>query len=171
MVLFSFSIPEHIPMIKNGSKHQTTRRPRKTRSNGQPAYSVFDKVQLYYRSRMKESCENCISKCSYERGGVLGLVFPCRFWSNFFGESGIIDIIHYHRGAYKERFHEVWTGYTLAHVDDEDRERWSKADGFGSWDEAGDWFMKKTGDPNWADQNLDVIIWDAEPIIKRWRQK
>ena len=168
MVLISFSILDHINKIKTGLKSQTTRIPRKMRSNGKPAYSVGEKVQLYYKPRMKDSCDNCI---------VTPQPDPCNFWhaemidcpwhKNFFGESEIVDIIHYHSGDYQERHHEVWTGYTLAHADDEDKESWAIADGFINFDAASDYFYKSTSNPNWADQNLDVIVWSKNEIIKK----
>lgn len=173
MVLFSFSIPDHISKIKDTSKHQTTRIPRKPKKNGEPAYKVGDKVQLYYRSRMANKCENCIVVSSPNACGFYDddVIDCCCRHTNFFGESEIIDIIHYHHGDYKERYHEVWMGYTLALADDEDAESWAVADGFENYGFAHDYFYKSTGNPHWADQNLDVIVWQKEPIVKRWEPK
>ncbi|HKZ42227.1 MAG TPA: hypothetical protein VJ044_14790 [Candidatus Hodarchaeales archaeon] len=167
LVLFSFSIPSMIDLIKTAKKHQTTRIPRKPKKNGEPAYKVGDKVQFYYRSRIKASCDNCLNKHT-TRDCITG--FGCDNWTNFFGESEIIDIIHYHHGDYKERGHEVWMGYTLSLASKEDQEAWAKADGFNSWKDASSWFAQNNS-PMWADVNLDVIIWSKEPIIKRWQPK
>jgi hypothetical protein len=70
-------------------------------------------------------------------------------------------------------------GYTLKLADAEDQESWAKADGFENWDQACDFFEMNTNRENkkekwyeyWADQNLDVVVWDSKPIIERWRQK
>jgi len=159
MVLLSFSITDHIQKIKAGLKFQTSRIPRKPRSNGKPAYSVGEKAQLYYRSRMrKASCDNCILNC-----GKVPNINWCEQHTNFFGESEIIDIIHYHSGDYKERYHEVWTGYTLSYASKEDKESWAIADGFIDFKEASEYFKTSHGG-NWADLNWDVIVWGK--IIK-----
>lgn len=174
MVLFSFSIIDHISEIKDGTKSQTTRIPRKQRSNGKPAYSVGEKVQLYYRPRMKRTCDNCIvtpqpTPCAHFHSEMI----DCPYHNNFFGESEIIEILHYHNAPYKENGTEVWMGCTIGHLDDEDRKAWAVADGFKNWDEADDYFIgaKKDGYDNyWHNRNYDVIVWDAKPIVKRWRQ-
>ncbi len=64
-------------------------------------------------------------------------------------------------------------GCTIGHLDYEDRKAWAVADGFKNWDEADDYFIgaKKDGYDNyWHNRNYDVIVWDAKPIVKRWRQ-
>jgi hypothetical protein len=165
-----------IDLIKTGEKHQTTRIPRKPKKNGEPAYKIGDKVQLYSKSRMKESCENCIrvsppNPCGFmKRFDELPESGSCCEHTNFFGESEIIDTIHYHHGDYKERYHEIWMGYTLSLAIKEDQEAWAKADGFESWKDASSWFAQNNS-PMWADIDLDVIIWDPNPIIKRWQHK
>ncbi len=98
-------------------------------------------------------------------------MIDCPYHNNFFGESEIIDIIHYHHGDYKERYHEVWMGYTLALASKEDKESWAIADGFESHLHAQNWFQKTTNNPRWDDQNLDVIVWQKDDIIKRGEQK
>jgi hypothetical protein len=176
MVMFGFSIPSMIDLIKTGAKTQTTRIPRKPRSNGKPAYSIGEKVQLYYKPRHKQDCGNCIVQpCPHQKEKDTMLselsITNCSEWSNFFGESEIIDIIHYHRGDYKERYHEVWMGYSLAVAGKEDMDAWAISDGFpNGFLQAHDWFKATTGDPSWADQNLDVIVWQKEPIVKRWQK-
>ena len=161
-----------IDIIKTGQKHQTTRIPRKQKKNGEPAYKIGGKMQLYYRSRQKSSCNNCITvpqpnPCNFWHAEMI----DCPWHKNFFGESEIIDIIHYHHGDYKERYHEVWMGHTLALAGKEDMDSWAKADGFpNGYIQAHDWFKATTGNPNWADQNLDVIVWQKDPIIKRWQK-
>jgi len=171
MVLLSFSIPSHIDLIKSAEKHQTTRIPRKPRKNGTPALKVGEKVQLYYRSRMKSSCHNCIDTGCFFYKDIHDPYYnskPCKNWINFFGESEIVEILHYHDGDYRENENEIWMGYTLTHADDEDAESWAVADGFKDYGSAYDYFSKSTGNPHWADQNLDVIVWQREPIKQRW---
>ena len=169
MVMFGSSIPSMIDLIKTGAKHQTTRIPRKLRSNGKAAYSVGEKAQLYYKPRQKKLCSNCIETkpCNFRitHGNIN--IDRCSSWTNFFGESEIIDIIHYHHVGYGERNHEVWMGYTLSLASQEDKEAWAIADGFLSWKDASSWFAQEHS-PMWADVNLDVIIWDSKPIIERW---
>lgn len=175
MVLLSFSIPEHIPLIKSGKKAQTTRIPRKPRSNGKPAYSVGDKIQLYYRSRQKDTCNNCIvdQPCGYK--AKIGIPIPaCTSHIDFFGETTVTEIIHYDGNhQYAENGNEIWMGCTIGHLDDEDRESWAVADGFKNWDAADDWFvrLKNDGYDNfWHNRSYDVITWEKEPIVKRWKR-
>lgn len=171
MVLLSFSTLYHIEKIKNGSKHQTTRVPRKPHKNGSPAYKVGDKVQLYYHSRQIKSCSNCIQdKDTYnlvfsERYGRL----PCKIWSNFFGESMIVRILHYQYGPYFENGTEIWKGYNLSEADMMEKEKWAVADGFTSWAAANQWFKKSTQSEWWAHKPLDVIIWDSTSIVQKWK--
>ncbi len=170
MVLFSFSIPSMIDKIKDGSKHQTTRIPRKPRSNGKSAYRVGDKVQLYYRSRMKRTCANCIvtpqpNPCNHFHSEMI----DCPYHDNFFGESEIIEILHYDGNHnYAENGNETWTGIYLADEHISNKESWARADGFESWRAAFQWFGQKN--PVWALMPLDVITWDSAPIIKRWQK-
>lgn len=171
MVLFSFSISEHIKKIKSGIKAQTTRIPRKPRKNGAPAYQVGDKVQLYYKSRQKSTCDNCITTpqpkpCNFFHTEMS----ECQHHTNFFGESEIIKIIHYHYSAYKENGNEMWNGIILGGLPEEEKESWAKADGFDSWLHASLYFFRSTNDPMWMYRNLDVIVWEKENIIERWQK-
>jgi hypothetical protein len=55
--ILSFSDSNHVPLILDGRKAQTTRRPRKN------PIKVKDTLRVYFRSRMKKgTCLNCISK-------------------------------------------------------------------------------------------------------------
>ena len=175
MVLFSFSIPEHIPLIKSRTKHQTTRVPRKVRRDGTPPYKVGDKIQLYYRSRMRLSCDNCIIQpCPNQEDKdkmIPGLkIRTCSMWDNMFGESMIIEIRHYQYGPYFENGNEIWMGYYLGEASQNEKKIWAIADGFTSWQGANFWFTHATQDGIWAYKPLDVIVWDPEPIIKRWKE-
>lgn len=161
MVLFSFSIPDHIEKIKSGLKCQTTRMPRKPHKNDSPAYKVGDKVQLYYKSRMKKSCVNCLPYYTSCIFSIHDKETCCSYWNNFFGESQIRQITHYNLTEY---------GHWIGSLSFTEKEQWAKSDGFGSWKEANQWFSHNTQNGLWAYQPLDVIIWDAEPIIKRWNK-
>jgi len=171
MVLFSFSIPSHIDLIKSAKKSQTTRIPRKSRKNGAPAYKVGNKVQLYYRSRMKGNCDNCIvtpqpSPCIFWHAEMI----DCPYHKNFFGESEIIEIRHYDVGPYYENGHEFWMGMFLGSLPVDERESWAIADGFKNWKEAYLWFVNSTKSNIWDYRALDVIVWKKESIIERWNK-
>jgi len=170
MVLFSFSIPEHIDLIKSAKKSQTTRIPRKSRKDGAPAYKVGDKAQLYYRSRQKKSCMNCLKfnpiLCDIkDHNGC------CTNHTNFFGESEIIEIRHYDVGPYYENGHEFWMSNYLGNLPEDEKKSWAVADGFsGGWKEANHWFAHNTQNNLWAFDPLDVIVWDKENIIEKWKK-
>lgn len=164
MVLLSFSIPCHIPLIQSGQKAQTTRIPRKTRKNGAKPYSVGEKAQLYYRSRQAKSCLNCIQECDIRCGNEDSW---CKDWLNFFGETVITRILHYSKPA-AFLGNEIWTGYAIGTMDDKEKDMWAIADGFhGGWDEACDFFEKSTKDPLWMYKDLDVLKWDGTMIVRR----
>ena len=177
MVLFSFSIPEHIDLIKSAKKSQTTRIPRKSRKDGAPAYKVGDKAQLYYRSRQKKSCTNCLKfdpslKFDPIMCDIDETVFEdcCTNHTNFFGESEIIEIRHYDVGHYYEDGHEFWMGMFLGSLPADERESWAIADGFKNWKESYLWFVNSTKSNIWEYRALDVIVWKKESIIERWNK-
>ena len=176
MTLLSFSIPEMIEMIKDGTKHQTTRVPRKPRSNGKSAYSVGDKVQLYYLSRQSPSCKNCIVQpCARrieKKNMILGLkIVDCSDWTNFLGESEIIEILHYNIDDYKEDGFEFWMEMYIGDFPEDEQDSWAKADGFpDGFRQADHWFKKSTKNSLWAFQPLDVIVWEKKQIIKHNRR-
>ncbi len=164
----SFSHPKHIPLILSGAKSQTTRQPRKPRANGAKPYSVGEKVQLYYRSRSKKTCNNCI-KDTYERHcdfynmfGVYPEIVCCEH-SNFFGESNITSIIHYTNQMLEgmqrmsEDGKEIWMT-TFDKLDCGEQLSWAIADGFQGFDEADDWFSEQYGD-GWMRKDWDCICW------------
>lgn len=176
MVLFSFSVPRMIPLIFSGQKSQTTRQPRKIRANGKKPYSVGEKMQLYYRSRQKSRCSNCISsKCTitFERRihKDLSNFPPCDYWSNFFGEAVITSLIHYTNQMLpgmlrtSEDGSEMWMS-SIDEVDCGEQIAWATADGFGSFDEADDFFAKQYG-TDWAKKDWDCILWNGQQIVRR----
>ncbi len=173
MVLISFSYPKHIPLILSGQKSQTTRQPRKPRANGTKPYSVNEKVQLYYRSRQKKTCGNCIvgQPCNFHQthGRLVNETYDrCASHSNFFGEAVITEINHYwSRPLEISEGFEYWMGSTLGHLDDEEQDLWAVLDGFKNFDEAHDFFYAETADAEWAYKDLDVIKWDGTQIVGR----
>lgn len=161
-------------LIKKGIKSQTTRIPRKPHKNGSPAYKIGDKVQLYFHSRSKKSCNNCIkdtfeNHCgSYDLFGVYPEAETCCEHTNCFGESEIIEIKHYDVGQSYQNGNELWTGCYLGTCFKDEKEMWAQQDGFDSWSAALIYFSKSTEDEFWMFKPLDIIVWDKEPIIKRW---
>lgn len=181
MTLFSFSIPEHVPLILSGTKAQTTRIPRKPRKNGAKPYSVGELAQLYYRSRQKASCHNCIlidtPNCRQHRG----FDNYCKYHSNFFGESVITTIIHYTNQMLpgmlrtSQDGHEMWMP-TFDKLDCGEQVSWAIADGFSSFAEADEWFStveyiengkKCTYGKDWIKKDWDCILWNGQQIARR----
>lgn len=169
MVLFSFSIPQHIPPIQSGQKAQTTRIPRKPRANGAKPYSVGEKVQLYYRSRQKKNCKNCIEAMNCDRTWVQSDLIRCARHSNFFGESVITEIDHYWTAPIDTDFgYEFWMDSTIGFLPDDEKDSWAKLDGFpNGFKQAHEFFYGETGDSNWMFKDLDVIHWDGTKIARR----
>ena len=138
MVLISFSEPKHIKKILNGEKRQTTRPPRKY------PIEICSMAQLYYKPRMKKSCKNCIADCGYSICGMTEYIpaMLCSNHINFFGTAKIIKV--------EELDFNLLSPGEL--------EAWAIADGFESWDQANDWFVKHNG-PDWTSSIWNVITW------------
>jgi len=148
MVLLSFSEPGHVPKILDGSKRQTTRQERKN------PIKTGSFAQLYYRSRMKKSCENCINpecpyavqgdcECDYAKTGLKR--FTCDQHINFFGNAKVtsVETVHFDQMTVEEK------------------EAWAIADGFENWKEAEEWFSAHHGaGPNWVLFPWVVIKWE-----------
>ncbi len=169
MVLFSFSVPQHIPLILSGRKAQTTRIPRKPRANGKKPYGVGEKVQLYYRSRQKKGCSNCIIRDYINRDMLVGDAHLCESHLNFFGESVITEIDHYWTLPIDTDFgYEFWMDSTLGFLPDDEKDLWAKLDGFpDGFSQAHEFFYGETGDANWMFKDLDVIHWNGTKIARR----
>lgn len=148
MVLLSFSEPSHVNKIIDGRKRQTTRRPRVHPPR------TGDMAQLYYLSRMKPSCKNCINpnclyavqgifECDYSKTGLKRYV--CDSHTNFFGNAKIASV----------------ETINFSKMDAEALEDWAQADGFDSWQSAAIWFTgtysKKL--ENWRTAEWIVIRW------------
>lgn len=140
MPLMSFSEPEHVSKLLEGTKRQITRRPRKN------PLKVGDKLYCYYKSRQKKSCNNCILRREYGRGNcsVNMQIGYCSDWSNYFGEAITIRILP---------FNDIIYTKSLA--------IWAKLDGFESYEKAWDWFAKRYT-TDWKALPFEVITFEPK---------
>lgn len=126
MVLLSFSDSKHVQLILDGRKAQTTRKPRKT------PIKVGDVLQVYFKSRMKKTCENCIfRRCNYsvQNRNYCFKDESCAQHTNLFGTAKVIK---------SEPFSPLNLCPTAL-------EEWAKADGFESFEAADKWFTNVHG--------------------------
>jgi hypothetical protein len=86
------------------------------------------------------------------------------------GQSEIIEILHYDVLLNTPTISGIWMYDHIGDLAQNAKELWAIQDGFKSWEEANTWFKTSTGFDLWAYRPLDVIIWDPEPIIKRWQK-
>jgi hypothetical protein len=149
MVLLSFSDKKHVPLILNGQKAQTTRKPRKN------PVKVGDTLQVYFKSRVgKGHCKNCLRDHTcpllMQLSRIGNVIYPnCPDWINFFGTAKVIDVKQF-RGSYN------FTHWIKAEL-----EYWAKNDGFPSFKEANEWFTKVHG-PDWMSQDWDIIYFKGD---------
>ena len=166
MPIMPFSIPEHIPLLLDGRKVQTTRQPRKK------PLKVGDVLYCYYKPRQKKGCSNCISKACkipIERRHVKDLCNfpPCDKFDNYFGVAEITGIIHCNNilGMNSLPFEYYLKGENWIHGFDKfnttDLLKWAKADGFANLDEADKWFGKST-------RLWKMLDWDVITFHPRW---
>ena len=158
MPLLSFSDSKHVPLILDGRKAQTTRRPRKS------PIKVKDTLRVYFRSRMKKgTCLNCISKtCTKSNANSdpknsledWGKDNGCELWYNFFGTAKVTAVTRVGR-----------TTLTIDKWDDREKESWAIADGFTNFDEADKWFKRIHG-PDWQAQEWDIIHFEGDWLKK-----
>ena len=147
MVLLSFSVPEHVALIMDGRKRQTTRIERKN------PIKVGDTLQVYYKSRIpKYRCDGCIdSECLQSEYNSPKMEYDdptkkqrtvsehCDDWCNVFG-TAIVTSVEYLSDILKFGSKELWAKY----------------DGFKDFKDADVWFTKQYGD-NWQGLNFVVI--------------
>jgi hypothetical protein len=143
MSLLSFSDSKHVPLILDGRKAQTTRTPRKN------PIKEGDTLHVYFRPRMKKTCENCITDCyaSVLHGEPIKVKDGCYSHSNYFGTAIAIKV---------EEFDPLL-------LSPDALEAWAKADGFESWEEANTWFTKVHG-PDWIYKHWDIIYFEGDWI-------
>lgn len=146
MPLMGFSDKKHVPMILNGTKRQTTRKPRKN------SITVKDTLYCYFKPRMKKgTCDNCIrfNECNngYHVTGFSG----CSYWNNKFGDAKIIGIRHV--GSDNTPPFAEWM--------DDSLNRWATNDGFENFKEADEWFTRVHG-PDWKSKEWDIIYFEGD---------
>lgn len=135
MVLMSFSEPEHVPMLLDGRKQQTTRKPRKN------PVRHGDTLHCYYLSRMKkDTCTNCLTPSTLPKGCSITETGKCPGWNNLFGKALVTH---------------VWTT-KITTLSSEEKEQWAIADGFKDFAHADKWFTASHG-PGWQDEEWDII--------------
>ncbi len=150
MPLMGFSDPKHIPLILDGSKAQTTRKPRKN------PIKVGDVLQVYYKPRMRQSCNNCINY-HIITGKVCPVIISdshyCPKHINFVGTAKVIKIVS---------FHEL-TNFNSNDLSEYAAVlyQWARADGFKDFQEADEWFTRVHGS-NWMFKDWDIIYFDGD---------
>ena len=147
MPLMGFSDQKHVPMILNGTKRQTTRKPRKN------SITVKDTLYCYFKPRMKSSCKNCISP-TCKNSVVTSQEWPiidCFGHVNKFGNAKVIGIRHV--GSENTAYFSEWM--------DDSLNRWAINDGFENFKEADEWFTRVHG-PDWKSQEWDIIYFEGD---------
>lgn len=142
MPLLSFSGLKHVPLILNGRKAQTTRKPRKN------PVKAGDNLYVYYKSRMRKTCENCIfRKCNYsvQNREYCFKDESCAQHTNYFGTAIAIKV-------------EDFDPHSLSL---NALEEWAQADGFQNYKEANEWFTKVHG-KDWIYQPWVIIYFKGD---------
>lgn len=131
MPLMSFSTLKSA--LQLGNKRQTTRLPRKR------PLKVGDTLHVYFKSRAKKTCDNCITRhCISENT-------PCDSHTNKFGNAVITGIK---------------TGHFITLTDRELR-AWARRDGFADFDCANKWFFDQYG-ARWMHMEWVVITFEPD---------
>jgi hypothetical protein len=140
MPMIGYSIPEHIPLIMDGTKRQTTRRPRE-----RYPFKEGDRLYNYFIPRIKSgTCKNCLNQLDCTKKGRK--VNNCLSWSNYFGAADTAHI---------ERLREV-DDNTFVHWSLNKLEGWAIADGFRDVSQADGFFTKQYG-TEWDYIEYDII--------------
>lgn len=146
MVLLSFSDPKHVPMILDGRKKQTTRKPRTS------PIRAGDILHVYYKSRMRKTCNNCLKYHSIT-GHVCPVIISdshyCPRHTNFFGTAKVVNVCNFDPNLLSRSALESW----------------AKADGFESFEEANQWFSNVHG-PDWASTPWVLVFFEGDWISK-----
>lgn len=166
MSLMPFTEPEHVELLLEGTKKQTTRLPRKH------PVKIGETLYCYYKPRMKASCNNCIAYNNEDTDCVHGN--KCHYWHNYFGEAKAILTEHYwnplsfpevindgsdHRFAQFAELVKEPEGKAML-------EEWATKDGFLSFKQADKWFIEHHG-MGWMNKDLDVITFEPKWLARR----
>lgn len=164
MSLMPFTEPEHVLMLLEGTKQQTTRLPRKR------PIKIGETLYCYYKPRRPKSCENCTNYNHEDRGCVEGVL--CSYWNKYFGEATVTRIWHhYDRQSWKEEglFEHYGVRFCELFTDEEGKsilERWAERDGFISFKHANMWFIEHHG-TDWMHKDLDVITFEPKWLARK----
>lgn len=160
MPLMSFSDQKHVPMIIDGRKQQTTRKPRKN------PITVKNTLHCYFKSRInKGTCYNCINQ-ECEKLNLFNKMVEkdlplCPEWVNAFGKAKVTAVVR--------------IGRTTPSFDkwyDHEKEEWAVADGFDDFHGADEWFKRVHG-PDWMSKDWDIIYFEGEWLkeAKQWKEQ
>lgn len=142
----AISFSEFICQLKDGTKRQTTRRPRRY------PLKVGDKLKCFYKQRAKKTCDNCLNYSQFDKSCVENI--GCSFHFNLFGYATITELIN------AQIIRDSDSGFTSPYIFDymtsDDRIQWAIDDGFDSFKKADEWFTEKYGS-NWMKMEWEII--------------
>lgn len=138
MPLMSFSTLKSA--LQSGNKRQTTRLPRKR------PLKVGDTLYVYFKSRAKKTCDNCLTMhCILDHCIPLAEQGECKNHKNKFGNAVITDIK---------------TGHFIT-LTDRELHAWAERDGFYDFDHANKWFFDAYG-ARWMHMEWTVITFEPD---------
>jgi len=142
----AISFSEFVNQLKDGSKRQTTRHPRRY------PLKVGDFLKCFYKQRAKKTCNNCLNYSQFDKGCV-GKI-KCSYHFNLFGYATITELIN------AQTIRDSDSGFTSQYIFDymtsDDREQWAIDDGFDSFEQADKWFIGKYG-YSWMKMEWEII--------------
>lgn len=163
MPLMPFTEPEHVLMLLDGTKQQTTRLPRKH------PIKTGETLYCYFKPRKKAGCNNCIAYSNEDKDCVRGA--KCSYWHNYFGEATVTRIWHHwDRPLWKGEglFEHFGVRFCDLATDEEGRsilERWSQRDGFLDFAHADKWFRDHHG-AEWMKKDFDIITFEPKWLAR-----
>ena len=168
MPLMPFTSAEHVIMLLEGTKQQTTRLPRKH------PIKIGETLYCYFKPRHKKGCTNCIVQDCTNRDRLVGDAHLCESWNNYFGEAKVIRTEHYWSHL---SFPEVvtdgsdhWFAQFAELITEKEGkellEEWSRKDGFIDFKHADQWFVEHHG-ADWMQKDLDVITFEPKWLAKK----
>lgn len=145
----AISFSGFVCQLKDGTKRQTTRHPRRYPLN------VGDTLKCFYKQRAKKTCDNCLNYSQLDKSCVEKV--GCSFHFNFFGYATITELIN------AQTIRESDSGFTSPYIFDymtsDDRIQWAIDDGFDSFKRADEWFTEKNG-PHWMKMEWEIITFN-----------